>query len=66
MALRPSLHADSLTPASIDRHRYQLASEPLLQCYLKKPYFLGEDDLFELSLKRESREDNSALKERLK
>jgi hypothetical protein len=46
--------------------RYQLAAQLLLQHFLRKPYFLDEDALFALSLTRESREDNTALKERLK
>jgi hypothetical protein len=44
------------------RQRYPLAPQSLTAHYLKRPFSLKEDDLFELSLQRETREENAAFK----
>jgi len=45
--------------------RYKLLPVPVIQKFLKTPISLSEDTLFEESLKREGREENTEIKSKM-
>jgi len=49
----------------LKKHRYQLLPVEVIQDYLKNLFVLGEEEIFEESLKREGKEENKKFKAKL-